>query len=77
MAFKEPINPITASVGGEIKRRRLAKKMTQRALSKSCGVSFVHMCNVERGLARLSYDRLYDVATALGCRIGTLFRTVK
>ena len=73
---REPVNTITAAVGAEIRRRRLGKKMSQRAFAKECGVSFVHLCNVERGLARLSYDRLYAVAGALGCKIGTLFRDV-
>lgn len=74
--IKGPVNPITAAVGAEIRQRRLGKKMSQRALAKAANLSFVHVCNVERGRSRLSYDKLYLVARALGCKVGTLFRGV-
>lgn len=76
MTKRQATNRITAAVGAEIKRRRQAKKLSQLALAKAVHISNIHLCNVERGYARLSYDKLHEVARALGCKIGTLFKTV-
>ena len=47
--------------------------MTQQQLARLIGVAFQQIHKDERGLSRVSVDRLYQIATALDAPVGYFF----
>lgn len=54
------------SVGRTIRELRLARGLTQEALALDSGVTRNVLIDVERGRRGLLYERLFDIAAALG-----------
>ncbi|TPG28081.1 helix-turn-helix domain-containing protein [Mycolicibacterium hodleri] len=54
------------TVGETIRALRLARGMTQEALALQSGVTRNVLIDVERGRRGLLYERLFDIADALG-----------
>lgn len=53
-------------VGGNIRELRIARGMTQEALALRSGVTRNVLIGVEHGRRGLLYERLFDLADALG-----------
>ena len=49
-------------VGQRIKELRKAKKLTQKDLAQALGVSFQQIQKYEKGIDRISFQRIYDLA---------------
>jgi transcriptional regulator with XRE-family HTH domain len=65
---------LRAIVGDNIHQNRTRRGMTQEALAIRSGVSRNVLIDVERGRRGLLYERLYDIADALGIKVETLMR---
>lgn len=59
------------SLAENLRRRRLAKKLSQAALSKAAGVSQQSISQLERGID-LTSKKLPAIAVALGCQLADL-----
>ncbi|WP_079611993.1 helix-turn-helix transcriptional regulator [Mycobacteroides abscessus] len=62
-----------SSVGARIRVLRVERGMTQESLALSSGVTRNVLIDVEHGRRGLLYERLVDIADALGVRVGSLF----
>ncbi|KIU17674.1 helix-turn-helix domain-containing protein [Mycolicibacterium llatzerense] len=62
-----------AAVGARIKALREWRGLTQEALALSCGVSRNILIDVEHGRRGLLFERLFDIAEALGVAVSELF----
>ncbi|WP_079620419.1 helix-turn-helix domain-containing protein [Mycobacteroides abscessus] len=61
------------AVGGNIRTLRTQQGMTQETLALASGVTRNVLIDVEHGRRGLLYERIVDIAEALGVRTGTLF----
>lgn len=64
-----------ALVGGNIRRLRIQKGMTQEDLALRSGVTHNVLVDVEHGRRGLLYERLFDIAGAL--QVDVFDRTTK
>lgn len=62
-------------VVSRIRERRLQVGMTQEQLAQIIRVAFQQVHKYEYGLSRVSADRFYQIATALGVLVGYFFST--
>ncbi len=60
-------------VGGRIRAARRQQGMTQEALALASGVTRNVLIDVEHGRRGLLYERLFDIASALGVPVAELF----
>lgn len=60
-------------VGGRIRAIRVERGMTQEALALASGVTRNVLIDVEHGRRGLLYERLVDIAEALGVSAAALF----
>lgn len=61
------------SVGGEIRKRRKALKMTLEEMALQVGGDTGNLSRLERGMQGYSDDMLHKIAHALGCSVADLF----
>lgn len=61
-------------IGAKIRNRRKAVGMTQEGLGELVGVSYQQVQKYEKGLSRLSPERLQQVAAALDIPVWYFFR---
>lgn len=64
------------SVGARIRALRLDRGLTQEALALESGVTRNVLIQVEHGKRGLLYERLFDLADALGVSVVDLFADV-
>ena len=64
---------LDAWVGGEIRRRRKVRGLSQSALASAIGVTFQQVQKYERGANRVSASALWRIAQALRCEPGAFF----
>lgn len=62
----------TELIGQRIKRERLSKSLTQRALAKRVGVGTPHISKVEAGRENPSDELLQRIAEVLDCEFDEL-----
>lgn len=62
-----------AIVGANIRACRAGKGLTQEALALQSGVTRNVLIDVEHGKRGILYERLIDIADALGVPVGNLF----
>lgn len=58
-------DPVDIAIGGRIRVRREARRITQAQLASSAGVTFQQIQKYERGVNRVSAARLLLIASAL------------
>lgn len=63
---------IRTTVGTNIRRLRLEAGLTQEALALESGVTRNMLIHVEHGTRSVTFERLYDLAQALGVDASTL-----
>lgn len=63
---------VDLAVGRAVRARRIALGIGQETLAHAVGVTFQQLQKYEKGANRVSAGRLYDLAMALGCRVGDL-----
>jgi len=67
----------TVQIGAEIKRMREALGISQMKLAEEVGVSFQQIQKYEKGISRISVDRVQQIASALGVSVHTFFEKEK
>lgn len=72
MAKKKP-DPTDVIVGGNVRRRRLAKNMSQEKLGDALGLTFQQVQKYEKGTNRMGSSRLLQIAKILGVTVQDLF----
>jgi transcriptional regulator with XRE-family HTH domain len=73
MTTKKSPDQVDAHVGQRIKMRRMALKMSQSDLGKSCGVTFQQIQKYEKGNSRVSASRLQQVSQRLKVPVSFFF----
>lgn len=56
-------------IGSRIKIERTKKKITQETLAEHLDVSVGYISQLERGITKISLDRLSEISDYLGCDI--------
>jgi transcriptional regulator with XRE-family HTH domain len=64
-------------IGIKIKRIRKALGMSQMELAEGVGVSFQQIQKYEKGINRISAERIQQIARALGTTVNTFFEKEK
>ncbi len=64
-------------IGIKIKRIRKALGMSQMELAEGVGVSFQQIQKYEKGINRISAERIQQIASALGTTVNTFFEKEK
>jgi transcriptional regulator with XRE-family HTH domain len=64
---------VKASFGGNLKRYRREKQLSQEQLSEKAGISVKHLSAIERGLTFVSADLLEKLSTSLEIPIFLFF----
>ena len=67
-------NPILVSFGNSIRKLRLKKGLTQRALAERSDLDVTYISGIERGVRNPSLKSLECVAKGLGCSIAETFK---
>ncbi len=67
-------NALLENIGIRIRRARVARKLSRRALSEQCGISQRYLAQLESGNGNVSILLLHRVASALDERIDQLIR---
>ena len=70
---KHELKKIDQTVGRNIKRLRIARKMNQKTLAERVGVTFQQIQKYESGVNRVSASRLYSLAMVFGLPVRALF----
>lgn len=60
---------INKLIGERIRQRRVVLRMTQTQVSEHLGISYQQLQKYEKGVDRLSADKLYILAKLLGVKI--------
>jgi transcriptional regulator with XRE-family HTH domain len=60
-------------IGIKVKRMREARGMSQMELAGEVGVSFQQIQKYEKGINRISTERIQQIARALGTSVNTFF----
>lgn len=69
-------NPILLAFGATIRRLRLEKDLTQRALAERSGLDVSYISGIERGCRNASLKSLEKVAKGLGCSMSKTFEAL-
>lgn len=64
-------------VGARIRQLRIEQGLTQESLALESGVTRNVLIHVEHGRRGLLYERLFDIAEALGVPVGSLLDECK
>lgn len=70
---KAPIDPVDVLIGGRVRDRREALKLTQAALADAIGVTFQQVQKYERGVNRIAAARLLQIATRLETHVSRFY----
>lgn len=64
-------------IGSDIKKMREARRMSQMELAEQVGVSFQQIQKYEKGINRISVERIQQIARALGTSVNKFFEKEK
>lgn len=64
---------ILISFGGNLRKLRLAKGLTQEQLANELGIEISQISRIERGVINTSVTTLYAIANALKIDVSQLF----
>lgn len=70
---KAPIDPVDVLIGGRVRDRREALKLTQAGLATAIGVTFQQVQKYERGVNRISAARLLQIANRLETHVARFY----
>lgn len=66
-------DPLSVVVGGNIRRLRRAREMTQVELAIAIGTTFQQLQKYEKGITKIGATRLWLIAQALQAPIASFF----
>jgi len=64
-------------IGGKLRTLRMALGVSQTELAEKTGVSFQQVQKYEKGINRISADRLFDFAKILGVEVEEFFKGIE
>jgi len=64
---------IKTKFGAKVRKRRLAKGLSQEAFADICGLHRTYVGAIERGERNVSLENIEKIAKALGISIAALF----
>ncbi len=70
------LDNINKLFGNELKKRREAKGLSQRAFAKVCGISFAYYGRVERGEHSATLSTIQLIADYLEIRVADFFTDI-
>jgi transcriptional regulator with XRE-family HTH domain len=68
-----PLQPVTQFVANKLRQLRVMSGLSQEQLAKAIGVSFQQLQKYERGINRLSPDKLWATSNVCGVPVGYFF----
>ena len=63
---------LAKALGANIRARRKENGISQDALALECGLDRSYMGRIERGEVNITVEKLYTIATTLGCEPASL-----
>jgi transcriptional regulator with XRE-family HTH domain len=63
---------LAKALGANIRARRKENGISQDALALECGLDRSYMGRIERGEVNITIEKLYTIATTLGCEPASL-----
>jgi transcriptional regulator with XRE-family HTH domain len=76
-SLEQSVTKSHKQIGIEIKRIREARGMSQMELAEEVGVSFQQIQKYEKGINKISVERIQQIAKALGTSVNTFFEKEK
>lgn len=61
------VNELARLFGENVKKQRKRRGISQEDLAHLCGIDRSYMSRVERGIVRITLDKVYIIAKALHC----------
>ncbi len=76
-SLEQSVTKSHKQIGIEIKRIRETRGMSQMELAEEVGVSFQQIQKYEKGINKISVERIQQIAKALGTSVNTFFEKEK
>lgn len=73
MAKLSPVNPVCIQIGRQLKLARKYKKITLKRLADELGISYQQLQKYEKGLNRISAEKLWRISQILDVPIWDFF----
>jgi transcriptional regulator with XRE-family HTH domain len=71
------VNKLATLFGENVKKQRKSRGISREDLAHICGIDRSYMSRVERGIVRITLEKVYIIAIALGCEPGELLPSIK
>lgn len=71
------VNKLARLFGENVKKQRKHRGISQEDLAHTCGIDRSYMSRVERGIVRITLEKVYIIAKALNCEPGELLPSIK
>lgn len=71
------MNKLAILFGENVKKQRKSQEISQEDLAYICGIDRSYMSRVERGIVRITLEKVYVIAQALNCDPCELLPSIK
>lgn len=71
------VNQLARLFGENVKKQRKRRGISQEDLAHVCGIDRSYMSRVERGIVRITLEKVYIIALALQCKPEDLLPSIK
>lgn len=71
------VNKLAELFGENVRRQRKRQGISQEDLAFAAGIDRSYMSRVERGIVRITLEKVYLIAKALGCEPGELLPSIR
>lgn len=71
------VNKLAKLFGENVRRQRKCRGVSQEDLAFFAGIDRSYMSRVERGIVRITLEKVYLIAKALDCEPGELLPSIK
>lgn len=71
------MNKLAQLFGENVRKQRNRLGVSQENLAHICGIDRSYMSRVERGIVRITLEKVYIIATALECEPSELLPSIK
>jgi transcriptional regulator with XRE-family HTH domain len=70
-------DPVDVQVGGRVRLRRVALKMSKEELGMALGVTGSTLHELESGVTRIGAERLFEISKLLKCPAAAFFEDIR
>ena len=71
------VNKLARLFGENVTKQRKHRGVSQETLAHVCGIDRSYMSRVERGIVRITLEKVYIIAKALDCEPSELLPSIK